>query len=314
MSLMSLKTDRFLPHDRLAAWQGYVEDALFDVQIRPFNPNGLVAESHARLFGETSLMTFSSNEHLLDRGVESIQQTPKSTIMLSTMITGTATYYSGTQSEIVSAGEMLVYDPQVPYVLAFGPNTRQVLIEIPPELLGWKPELSTPGRKVPLAHLDRTQIHDRFMHQLFRDASAEGGSPRLLDEQCQIVVRALRKLIGRESDYTIEIIDAAKNFIEREALRHEITAAEVAAQVNVSARHLNRLLAIQDLSISQYISQVRMSEASRRLEETTQSISAIAQACGFGSSAHFTRAFTNAHGCSPSSYRSAAVPVRSGQP
>ena len=64
-----------------------------------------------------------------------------------------------------------------------------------------------------------------------------------------------------------------------------------------------KIKALTDLSTTNYIKKVRIKKAYTVLSESSASISEIAYLVGFKDPAHFSRAFKNEYGVSPSSFR-----------
>jgi AraC-like DNA-binding protein len=74
----------------------------------------------------------------------------------------------------------------------------------------------------------------------------------------------------------------------------------------VSVSHFDRTFRRAfDTSPRQYLIRIRIEAACRKLAETTESLAAIALACGFHDHAHFTRSFHRIMAATPSAYRAA---------
>lgn len=83
-----------------------------------------------------------------------------------------------------------------------------------------------------------------------------------------------------------------------------LSREEIAAQSNVSVRHLNRLFqSYYHTTPFTYLQQLRLEHARRLLETTALPILDIAYKSGFNDSNYFTRQFTRALGLSPKAYR-----------
>ncbi|MGH1561643.1 GlxA family transcriptional regulator [Mumia sp. DW29H23] len=79
------------------------------------------------------------------------------------------------------------------------------------------------------------------------------------------------------------------------------TLADVAG---VSVRHLGRVFAAEvGTTPAQYVRNVRLEEAARQLESTTEPLSVVARRCGFASAEVMRQAFVRRHGTTPSAYR-----------
>ncbi|WP_424630641.1 helix-turn-helix domain-containing protein [Bradyrhizobium sp. SYSU BS000235] len=79
---------------------------------------------------------------------------------------------------------------------------------------------------------------------------------------------------------------------------------DVATEAGISRRYLQKLFAVRNLTYTEFINSVRLDHAARLLQRrarlnTTQPISAIAYASGFGDYANFARQFQKRFGHSP---------------
>jgi AraC family transcriptional activator of tynA and feaB len=77
---------------------------------------------------------------------------------------------------------------------------------------------------------------------------------------------------------------------------------EVAAEVGISLRYLQKLFTERDSTSSEYIYSLRLEHAAhlrRPLLATRQPLSEVAYACGFRSYPHFARKFRHRFGYSP---------------
>lgn len=84
----------------------------------------------------------------------------------------------------------------------------------------------------------------------------------------------------------------------------KITVAQLAASAHLSERECYRIF--QDavhLSPIEYLTQYRLQLACRMLASGTDSVTAISQLCGFGSSSYFGKLFAQQFHCTPLEYR-----------
>ncbi len=99
--------------------------------------------------------------------------------------------------------------------------------------------------------------------------------------------------------------DFAKTLEDFERRLHaHATPSWLAQASKLSLQRFARLMKrVFDLTPSQYITKTRVAAASRRLLETDDSVSEIAQACGFYDHSAFSRAFRMATGTTPTEFR-----------
>jgi transcriptional regulator GlxA family with amidase domain len=82
--------------------------------------------------------------------------------------------------------------------------------------------------------------------------------------------------------------------------------AEVAEQLGVSRRSLERAFAAAGLGVLEEITRCRLNRAERLLRETQLSVQHIASLAGFGTVEQMRLRFHACHGCSPATFRKAA--------
>jgi AraC family transcriptional regulator of adaptative response / methylphosphotriester-DNA alkyltransferase methyltransferase len=91
----------------------------------------------------------------------------------------------------------------------------------------------------------------------------------------------------------------------RERYRDHLTLGEIAARLNISPYHMQRVFKrMTGTTPSKQLLDIRMEAAKRRLTANDQPIGEIAEAVGFRSASHFTVAFHKTFGCTPNEYRS----------
>ena len=84
---------------------------------------------------------------------------------------------------------------------------------------------------------------------------------------------------------------------------------EVASDLNVSARTLNRRLQTENASFRRLKSRALANWAKQYLRQTNHSVEAIAEELGYRDTANFRRAFRRSEGCSPIEYRQSVSQV-----
>jgi transcriptional regulator GlxA family with amidase domain len=89
-----------------------------------------------------------------------------------------------------------------------------------------------------------------------------------------------------------------------ENLAADLTVEALARRAHMSPRHFARSFREQTgITPARYVERLRLEGARRRLEETRESLGAVAAACGFGTPETMRRAFLRALGVGPAEYR-----------
>jgi len=95
----------------------------------------------------------------------------------------------------------------------------------------------------------------------------------------------------------------------REHFNEQIGVAELARLVNLSVSQFQRRFkAVFHITPLQYINRIRINAACRQLRENNDTISTVAQRCGFYDHSYFTKQFVKNIGMLPKEYRSGGKP------
>jgi len=92
--------------------------------------------------------------------------------------------------------------------------------------------------------------------------------------------------------------------IIKDNLKSPLKSDDIARQLNISIRHLNRLIKKSDnLNLAELIRRMRIDEAKRLLAGTNFSIEEIAEMTGISGANILIRVFKSLEGCTPGQYR-----------
>jgi len=114
-----------------------------------------------------------------------------------------------------------------------------------------------------------------------------------------ICAEASRQVAPREDDKLAGVMQYLRSHYPE-----PLTVETIAAETHMSKFYLCHLFRKQTgLTLMQYLYEQRLAAARQQLQFSTDSISTIAQNCGFGSSSHFCTLFRRREGMSPREYR-----------
>ena len=106
-----------------------------------------------------------------------------------------------------------------------------------------------------------------------------------------------------EVDSDSKRILKVKNYID-DHYRDEIMLEQLAALVSMSPSAFSRYFKLHTgKSLSEYIIDVRLGHAARKLVDTTDSVSEICWTTGFNTLSNFNRLFRKRKGCTPKEFR-----------
>ena len=146
----------------------------------------------------------------------------------------------------------------------------------------------------------------RRMEQIARRTD-EGKDARLLSGFYELLSIAIHAEAGRARSPRI---GAAILYIQEHLADPLLRCAEIAAAVGVGEVYLRRLfLKETGLSPAAYLQKERLAEARRLLAETADTVSHIAEACGYTDVYVFCHAFKRECGKTPTEYRAATCGI-----
>jgi AraC-like DNA-binding protein len=211
-------------------------------------------------------------------------------------------------------GSMVLMDPARSFTDEFVERTRLIAMRIPKQAMrarGLRHSLST--LVVPdLASPDVLAVRD-FLLCVVKQAGVPSPRTRerfgeqVLDLMDVILNGSAHSAHGRSSEATLL---RAKRLIARRIGEPQISVAQIAAEMNISANHLNRIFKTDGVSVMRYLWLLRLEHAARLLTgASTQrlQVQQIAYQCGFTSTAHFSRTFRQRYGVSPRDAASAGL-------
>ncbi|MEM7187446.1 MAG: AraC family transcriptional regulator [Bacteroidota bacterium] len=109
----------------------------------------------------------------------------------------------------------------------------------------------------------------------------------------------VRVLSASEETFLTRVLD----HVEKNSLDPTFTIAALGADLQIGKSRLYRtMVRLTSRSPSQFIREFRLAKALKMLHDRTDTISGIAQACGFQSPSYFSRCFREYYGLLPSRY------------
>lgn len=153
--------------------------------------------------------------------------------------------------------------------------------------------------------------YDKFIFQQWIDDYAEnrGVDASLLEVRARLL-RMADRVSNTKASGTIKISDGEISQIERIALfiarkfNHPIKMADIGQEAGLHPDYANSVFKKTfGLTLTEYVTQERVSQAQRKLISTDLSISDICFECGFNSINRFNAAFKRINNCTPSEYR-----------
>lgn len=306
VAVSTISTDDVDALERVAFWEEYNARELVGLACTSYRPEGLKARWKGAELDGLRLAEIVGNPHVIDRSQNHVRRSPKESVFISLLTEGSGFFYHADGVLQVRKGDAVVYATAQPYLFGFDSPLRQIVIDLPYEVLAAhgipQPPVqpfivppSLPGRGI------RSQSLAGLAQEVF------SASPRNETAETGFLELALGVLAPQESSLAA-VCRAAKDHIRAHLADPGLTAESTARALGISARHLNRGFAAEDSTATRFISAERLAAAKRELVTALPagSIADIAARWGFSSQAHFTRSFRRTYGSTPSETRSAA--------
>lgn len=151
--------------------------------------------------------------------------------------------------------------------------------------------------------LEDPEDRNRLMLRLDRQLRVAGHQEEVWTALNQTIDRAV-SMLGEELQFQLtRPVRSAKEYIMAH-FREPITLDALAAHVGLSANYFSAIFKKETgLSFVDYLTAVRMEEATRLLRTTSAGIGEIANQVGYQETRHFNRSFKKSTGMKPSEYR-----------
>lgn len=210
----------------------------------------------------------------------------------------------------------IVYDPVRSYSLQNFSDVSQLVLQAPRSTFDDE-TLARLAAPIPLPEEDDGLA--RIVAALMQTAIKE--APRLDDASCRRVGDSLIQLVTglihaepSAPEFRRSPLEALREraieYIDANLARTDISAEHIARRMGCSCRYLHRAFEGEGTTLSRFIWSRRLQrsrEAILRASKTPVSITEIAFACGFSSSAHFSRAFKSQYDVAPRELRQQAA-------
>jgi AraC family transcriptional regulator, positive regulator of tynA and feaB len=217
---------------------------------------------------------------------------------------GVSVYEQRGEHVTLTPGDGLVYDVSQPHVITSSETTEHFVVTVPHELVF--------GRGVRLDRLSGQRFSARtgvgrlaadMIHSTFDELPTI--SPTCEDDLAASLLNVMFLSLPSEAAHTSEAVRYRIECYIRDRIRDpDLTIDDIANALRCSKRYLHMAFAASGRSIADHIWTTRLDGCRDDLaHRSDRSISEIAFAWGFSSSAHFSRAFRKRFGVTPSAFR-----------
>ncbi|MDN4610461.1 AraC-like ligand-binding domain-containing protein [Arthrobacter burdickii] len=269
----------------------------------------------SRSWDRTSIVEISADGHEVHRTPGLIERSDQRYFKLNVQLEGAGFLVQGNREAMLQPGDMAVYDTTKPYSLVFERHARMVVVMFPHDALTLSPDLVGQLSAVPMSSSQGIAgIVGPFIRQMAENLAALKGpsGARLASSALELVATMLHSELDERRDALTPhalLLASVHDYIEANLGDPSMSPASIAAAHFISTRHLHHLFQDSGTTVASWIRHQRLERTARDLRDPLQTgkpVSSIANRWGFVDAAHFSRAFRDAYGQSPSSWKSAA--------
>lgn len=301
------------PAEKARRWREVMHQVDWPVDFRPQDDSTFEAELKVAKLGPLSLRSNAIPPVFAQRREDHVSKFSGQHFLLAFHTRGRLILSHYGQEADLRAGDIVLTDATAPATLEFAEPTRSLALRIPGAILRSYMNFPEQWCGLPLRGDEGfAPVLKEMLTSVWRQTKV--GLPEAFEAT---MARHLLEALATSYaiGYSAEIgasslagtrLAVAKRYIERHLRDPDLNPEAVAEACRVSSRYLRRLFAADGESVSGFILRRRLEEAARQLGNelwNSLSVTDIAYGLGFGSSAHFARAFRKHFGLTASEYR-----------
>lgn len=310
-----LSTDNIPVSDTAGAWTDWMSRLFFGLESDLYGDTTFDGHLHTSHAGDVVMTKLEANRHRVIRSTRLSRSSDASYLKIVAPWQGSAAVEQAGRQVWVQPGGWAIYDTTGSYEVANPERSQHLIVMLPKEPLierGLRLD-ALMGRQVGGASgISRVALDT--MRSTFQelpsmtDEAARGAGDLILE----LVRLSLLELAGRGTATTqLEAFkDRIRDFIGQHLRDPLLSIDRIAQALNCSKRHLHDAFADEEDTLAHYILRRRLQACMRDLKRPDylqRTITDIAFSWGFNNGAHFSRAFRDHTGMSPSDFRAAAL-------
>jgi AraC-like DNA-binding protein len=308
---LTFTTDKLAAHERAQAWREWMRQIFFGLESDLYGDqevDGHVTTAHA---GDVVMTKLEATRHRVMRSQRLGHRGDSEYLKIVAPWQGVAVVEQFGRKVSVRPGHWAIYDTSRSYEVANPEYSQHLILMLPRQQLA--------DRSLPLDQLMGRQVGgslgiSRLALEAMRSAylelpnmssvAARGTGDLLL----QLVHLSLLDLAGRELGLAEQegFLDRVRMYVEQQLRNPSLSIDHIATALHCSKRHLHKAFSAEPETLGVYILRKRIEACQRDLKSPELrhlSLTEIAFSWGFNHSAHFSRAFREHAGMSPSAFR-----------
>ena len=306
-----LSTDGLPEKETAPAWQDWMAQLFSGLDTDLYGDTCFDGHLSVAYAGDVMLTKLDAGRHRVIRDSHRLRDSEAAYLKIVAPWSGHAEVQQYGSKACVSNGSWAIYDTSQPYVVANPQHTEHLIMMVPKQSIaerGLRLE-NLMGRSVGgSAGIARIALQTMRSTYQELDNMAAPLARRAGELLVDMVHLSLQALGGQATAVTQKqaLYDRICEHVACHVRDPGLSVDQVAEALNCSRRHLHNAFAGRDQSLGGFIQQSRLELCMRELHSPAlahRTITEIAMGCGFGNSAHFSRAFKAYAGMSPSEFR-----------
>ena len=297
-------------------WHDQVCNVFTKLDSQPLAEGAFCWGMEHRQMGAIGLTLVASSPIEVKRTKHHISQSTSEVIKFSFQLSGTSYLEQGDRRSTLNPGDWAFYDCTQPYVLSMPESYSQYVIQVSKAQLQTKinhiealTAQTISGRlgmgKLAWGFIDATRSE-------YDDIGADGqhhAGTAVVDVLTACINASVHS--GKlHVEAQTPLLFLVKQFIAEQLASPELCVDLIAQECHISRRYLHRLFEPEEVTVSEYIRNLRLEQCRQLLlapMHQNKTITQIALAWGFNSATHFGICFRRKYGMSPSAYRRASL-------
>lgn len=298
---------------RASYWNDLYSRCFAQVTFSPLDREDFEAELRMGALGPIGMARVNAKPTYIERNKSHIARTGGRLFSFMLQARGSGVFSHYGHETLLEEGDFTLCDNAAPHRFHFNGGTELIILRTTPEVL--KSYLPVPEQVCGL-RLPSTKGLTATAANMARSlwTMLESGLPEKFSSMIArnvLDVMATSYALAFDTHVTDSAAVGArkvqaKHFIEAHLKDPDLTPSRVAGELHISPRYLRMVFCGKDESVSNYILRRRLEECAKQISNVLwcgHTITDIAFAWGFNSAAHFTRAFRDQYGMTPSQYR-----------
>lgn len=307
-----LSTDSVEPRQRAAFWQEMVCQSFVRALCRSKIDDAFRGQIATEDWGEMQISQLQSRRNRVDRRRSDIAENDRPRYYLCYQAQGRAKYSERHTENYLDTGEMIILNNCEPYCVEYDDNVTSIVLQVPQDLLRERfqsPERCA-GRKLAVEN-GLMRVTADFLRSCVTHAASLSRLQRELASQ--VALTLLTDLMVSEISGTGEL-GSQQTILMARIKRHilgclhdpNLDVASVARAVKISPRYVTKLFTLEGEPMGRFLLRSRIDRAKRELGNPGHDalkVGEIGLRAGFSNVSHFSRAFRESTGLTPTEFR-----------